>query len=132
MANHKLKDHVATWELLQATAQTELADMPHATADLTDLERLIQSGKDLEVRRAALRESLAKTGRERRDLIQSGTDTYRRLSLGLRSKLGPKNDTLLRFGVSPQKPPRRKSSGSTPVEQPTVTPAKTADPASQP
>jgi hypothetical protein len=136
MPSQTLKDHVANWELLQATAQPELSDMPHATADLTDLDRLIQAGKDLEVRRAALRESLAKTGRERRDLIQSGADTYRRLSLGLRSKLGPKSETLLRFGVAPQKTPRRsKGSGSTPVEsQPPVIPAaptaKAAEPAS--
>lgn len=41
MPNQKLQDHIATWEVLQAGAQIELADVPHSAADLIELGRLI-------------------------------------------------------------------------------------------
>lgn len=128
MANQKLQDYLAAWEVLQATAQTEIADVTHSAADLAELERLIQAGKDLEVRRAALRETLAKASRERRDLVRMGGETYQRLSLSLRAKLGPKNETLLRFGVAPKKAARRRK-GTTPAPVEGQPPA-TAGPAS--
>ena len=54
-----LKDKIALWEILQASARTELADVAYATADLAELDRLILASKDLEVQRGFHLESLA-------------------------------------------------------------------------
>ena len=106
-----LKDKIAVWEILQASAKTELADVSYAAADLAELDRLIQASKDLEVQRGYHLESLAAGSRQRQELTQAGDETYQRLSLTLRAKLGPKSEKLHRFGVPPKKARRRKSSG---------------------
>jgi hypothetical protein len=116
MRNITLKDKIAIWEILQASAKTELADVSYAAADLADLDRLIQASKDLEVQRGFRLESLAAGSRQRQELTQSGDDTYQRLSLTLRAKLGPKSEKLHRFGVPPKKARRRKSQAASPGE----------------
>lgn len=132
MPNQKLQDHIAEWEVLQASARVELADVPHSAADVAELTRMILAGKDLEVRRAALRESLAKASKDRLDLIQSGNETYQRLALSLRAKLGPQSEALLRFGVSPRKSRRRKGTNAAPIEgEPPAAPAQ-PEPSSPP
>jgi hypothetical protein len=121
MHNATLKDKIALWEILQASAKTELADVAYAAADLAELDRLILASKDLEVQRGFHLESLATGSRQRQELTQSGDDTYQRLSLTLRAKLGPKSEKLHRFGVPPKKARRRKSQAASPGEPPTQT-----------
>jgi hypothetical protein len=116
MSNATLKDKIAAWEILQASARTELADVSYATADLAELDRLIQASKDLEVQRGFHLESLSAGSRQRQELTQAGDETYQRLSLTLRAKIGPKSEKLLRFGVAPKKARRRKTQATSPVE----------------
>jgi hypothetical protein len=117
-----LKDKIAAWEILQANAKTELADVAYAAADLAELDRLIEASKDLEVQRGFHLESLSAGSRQRQELTQAGDATYQRLSLTLRAKLGPKSEKLHRFGVAPKRTARRKPQAANPSEPQTPTP----------
>lgn len=112
MRNPTFKEKVARWEILQTNAKPRLGDMPQLTNDLTRLEQLIDGVKDLEARGSQHKATFLETTRTKRDLLQEGDEVYQRLNLALRGQLGPKNEKLHEFGLTPRKASRRK--GKTP------------------
>ena len=113
MRNPTLKEKIARWEILQTNAKPQLGDMPHLATDLTRLEQLITGVKELEARGRQHKATFLETTRTKRDLSQEGDQVYQRLNLALRGQLGPKNEKLHEFGLTPQRA-RLRRKGKTP------------------
>lgn len=132
MRMNTLKDRIANWEILQTNVKPQLAESPQLTNDLTQLERVLADAKALEADRGGHVTALAASARERQALVDEGDAVFRRLTLALRAKFGPKSEKLFTYGVVPEKTRRRKA--TTVKAPPVVAPAgaKAAEAAEDP
>ncbi|HEX9943355.1 MAG TPA: hypothetical protein VGG03_15155 [Thermoanaerobaculia bacterium] len=120
---------VADCELLKATLEPLLAEMPHLTPEHGELEAFLKDVQSLHNRQQELTGQLRQATRLRREAEQRGLDLRGRVAAQLRGKLGFKNEQLLKFGI----PPRRKRVRRKPEEPDGKTPPpmpapKTQDP----
>lgn len=129
MRMNTLKDRIANWGILETNVKPQLPESPHFTDDLTQLERLLADAKALEADRGAHLTALAAAARQRQIIMDEGDAVFRRLTLGLRAKFGPKSEKLFSFGVLPEKTRRRKARGT---GEPTGEREKAAEAAGEP
>ena len=109
MRMNTLKDRIANWEILQTNVKPQLPESPQLTDDLNQLERVLTDAKALEADRGGHVTALAASARRRQALVDEGDAVFRRLTLALRAKFGPKSEKLFTYGVAPEKARRRKT-----------------------
>ena len=121
MASNTFAKVVTDCDLLKASIEPLLTEMPHLTPEHTELVSFLADLRSLNTRQKELTGQLRRTIRLRQEAEVRGQDLRSRVAAQLRGKLGFKNEQLLKFGVPPRRQRVRRSSEETPPPAPTST-----------
>lgn len=113
---------VTDCELVKASLEPLLTEMPHLAPEHTELVSFLDDVRSLNARQKELTGQLRQTTRLRREAEVRGQDLRSRVAAQLRGKLGFKNEQLLKFGVPPRRKRVRRSSSETPATASTPEP----------
>jgi hypothetical protein len=122
------------WENMNDNVQVELAAFPQLKDFQVEFQQIIDEAKALRTQMKNLEADALLATTRRNQLISAGDALFSRLNHGLRSALGPKNDGLVRYGLSRGKTgPKGKTAQPTPSPGPSTPPpieaqGNTADP----
>lgn len=120
---NSLSARIEAWTILQSNLKPQVEEVPHLASELANLERLLLEGKTLEEARTEHLRAIGARSRERKMVILEGDALFKRLTLALRAQYGPQSEKLFKYGVTPEKPRRRRALGAG-VEEPPVIEAK--------
>lgn len=123
MAGKSFGDFVRRWEMFNNALKPKLPDLPHLAQDQADFESLITEVKALDDQQKKLRGSLQDMTQQRRATYLKGLDLHDRLASQLKGTLGPRNQTLVGFGLKPKKTPKSRKTETPGTPQPTPPPA---------
>jgi hypothetical protein len=118
------------WGVTVSNLRDHLADMPHVTADVTEMDRMLTDARTLESRQEDLRGQAREVGAQLQELVKEGEKLRSRLRSHLQAKFGPTSETLLKFGFRPRRIPRRTRAVEKPASE-ASSPAVAADPSTQ-
>jgi len=103
---------------MNANVQAQLSAYPQLKDFQAKFQQIIAEATALRSEMMVIEASALNATARRNDLIQAGDDLYSRLSHGLRSALGPKNELLVQFGLKRGKSGPKGRANSTPTPPP--------------
>jgi len=122
-----LAEKFSRWSVTASNMREHLEEMPHVTADLEAMERMVAEARALENQQEALRGQAREVSAQLQALAKDGEKLRSRLRSHLQAKLGPTSEGLVKFGFRPRRIPRRSRAPETPDPQgPADTAAKPA------
>lgn len=93
---------IAKWELLVASLEPLLGEMPYLQSFHDRLRDLIEQARDLDLRQEAARAELREVTQERQGVEREGESLRARTAAHLRAAYGFANEELVRFGIAPR------------------------------
>jgi hypothetical protein len=118
-------ERFARWQVM-ADNLREVEGFAHVTADHQLLQERLAEARVLEGRVEDLRSQFRAVTARMRKLATEGDTIRGRIGANLQGRYGFTSEALIRYGVTPRRPPRRRSKKETPVTQPpAAAPAET-------
>jgi hypothetical protein len=114
------------WDVLITNGRASLAEMPHLTEDLTQMEGKLLEVRTLESRQEDLRSQAQEINVKIRELAREGEKIRSRIGANLRGKFGFTSEALVRFGFKPLRVVRRRAVAK--PEEPTQAPTQQVKP----
>lgn len=124
------RSKVMGWKLVSNAMKARQAELPDLADAQVELDALIAQAEPLEHRQKQQSGALKRTIRERQELEAKGELLRRRLFGVLHYRLGFTDESLVDFGMKPEKKRRRKSEPA-PAPQPAPPAPASGDPAKQ-
>jgi hypothetical protein len=104
----RFKEKLVELVALHANLAPRLADFPHLAKDHAALETMLATASELENRQILAKGELRRVNQERIAMEREGRNLRNRLAAGLRSALGLESAELVKYGIQPRQPIRRK------------------------
>ena len=108
-------ERFARWQVM-ADNLREVEGFAHITADHQLLQERLAEARVLEGRVEDLRSQFRAVTARMRKLAAEGDTIRGRIGANLQGRYGFTSETLIRYGVTPRRPPRRRSKKETPEE----------------
>jgi hypothetical protein len=102
-----LAEKFSRWGVTASNLREHLEELPHAAADLAEMDRMVAEARALEGRQEALRGQAREISGELKALAKEGEKLRARLRAHLQAKFGPTSEALRKFGFAPRRTPRR-------------------------
>jgi hypothetical protein len=122
---------VGDWELLLAAVAEHAPSLTDVEDLRVGLEQLLAQARTLKARQDTARANRQRNTQELKAVLEQGRDYAMRIRALSKARLGPKNESVVRFGVAPL---RKRSPRARPAEPvpPTEPPAPSSPPAALP
>jgi hypothetical protein len=109
-------DSVQDWELLLAQVRESSMRFPHVEGYLDELSAAVDEAKQAKVRQELHANARLMATQDLGNAMEAGKEAAVKLRGYLRSRLGPKNELLPRFGIAPVGKRSRRGLKPPPVE----------------
>ncbi|HTQ80110.1 MAG TPA: hypothetical protein VMM92_08940 [Thermoanaerobaculia bacterium] len=106
------------WQVLVNNLGTQIDQVPGLKDQYTQFQALLANAETLRDQLMALDAKVGDAMSQRNQVLESGSDLYTRLILGLKSVHGPSSARLREFGLKPRTGRPRKGSAATPPPVP--------------
>lgn len=110
---------LSRWGTTIDNLRANLEQFPHISGEITEMEKMLIQGRELESRLDALRGQAQEVGAELRSLTDQGEKLRSRLGAHLKAKYGFTSESLVRYGFRPLRIVRRRPAVVKPPEEPT-------------